>query len=49
MVVKSELFSKEITEAQFFYIDKFFLIVSGNCLYLYKYCIDTEKPDDVRR
>lgn len=48
-VMNHEQFSKEITEAQFFYIDKFFLIVSGNCLYLYKYCIDTEKPDDVKR
>ena len=42
-------FMKEITKACFYYLDKFFLLTSGNELYLYKYHIDTSKPDDIKR
>ena len=42
-------FPKEVTHAQFYYLDKFILLISGNTLYLYKYHIDTTKPDDIRR
>ena len=49
-VVKSNaLFVKEITSAQFYYLDKFVLLTSGRTLFLYKYHIDTSKPDDIKR
>lgn len=42
-------FLKEITNAKFYYLDKFILITSGNGLHLYKYQIDASKPDDIKR
>ncbi|XP_052766910.1 WD repeat-containing protein 27-like [Mya arenaria] len=41
-------FSKEIQSAQFYFMDKFILMCSGNTLFLYKYYIDPTK-DDVQR
>ena len=43
------MFTKEITDARFFFLDKFILLASGNALHLYKYHLDTAKRDDVRR
>ncbi len=42
-------FLKEVTDAQFYYLDKFILLSCGNSLHLYKYYIDTARPDDIRR
>ena len=42
-------FSHEVTHAQFYYLDKFLLLACGNSFNLYKYRIDTERPDDVKR
>ncbi|XP_058953759.2 WD repeat-containing protein 27 [Pocillopora verrucosa] len=42
-------FSKEITQAKFYYVDKFVLLASGNGLHMYKYHIDTGQKDDVKR
>ncbi|PFX32770.1 WD repeat-containing protein 27 [Stylophora pistillata] len=42
-------FSKEITQAKFYYIDKFVLLASGNGLHMYKYHIGTGQKDDVKR
>lgn len=42
-------FTKEVTTAQFYYLDKFILLSSGNSLYLYKYHLDTAKTDDIKR
>lgn len=46
---KNQPFKKDITFAQFYYLDKFILLTSGNSLYLYKYHIDTSTPDDITR
>lgn len=46
---ESPLFAKEITGGQFYYLDKFILLTSGRTLFLYKYHIDTSKPDDIKR
>jgi WD40 repeat protein len=40
---------QEVTSAQFFYLDKFILLSCGKQFFLYKYHIDMEKPDDVKR
>lgn len=45
----NSLIAKEITNAQFYYLDKFILLTSGNILCLYKYHIDSGKPDDIKR
>ena len=45
----NSIFKKEITTACFYYLDKFILLTSGNEIYLYKYHIDTSKPDDIKR
>jgi len=42
-------FNKEVTNAQFFYMDKFILLTSANILYLYKYNVDLSKVDEVKR
>ena len=42
-------FPKEVTHCCFYYLDKLILLVSGNTAYLYKYHIDTSKPDDLKR
>ena len=42
-------FSKEITHVQFYYMDRFLLVASGSTLYLYKYHIDSTRPDDIKR
>uniref|UniRef100_A0A2C9JMH7 Anaphase-promoting complex subunit 4 WD40 domain-containing protein n=1 Tax=Biomphalaria glabrata TaxID=6526 RepID=A0A2C9JMH7_BIOGL len=41
-------YSKELKNAQFFYVDKFILLTHGPDLYLYKYYITDEK-DDIKR
>ncbi|ESO83374.1 hypothetical protein LOTGIDRAFT_169443 [Lottia gigantea] len=41
-------FSKEIRQAQFYYMDKFILLISGNTFYMYKYFLDQTK-DDIKR
>lgn len=38
-------FPKEVRCAQFYYMDKFLLLTSGNKIYLYKYLIDPTKSD----
>lgn len=38
-------FSKDVRCAQFYYVDKFILLVSGNSFYLYKYHIDPTRED----
>lgn len=38
-------FTKEIISAQFYYMDKFIILTSGNVLYLYKYHLNTAKED----
>uniref|UniRef100_T1J5W5 WD repeat-containing protein 55 homolog n=1 Tax=Strigamia maritima TaxID=126957 RepID=T1J5W5_STRMM len=43
--VKEPLFTKEIKHAQFFYMDKFILLTSGNSLYLYKYNLEPSKSN----
>ena len=43
------LFAKEVTSAQFYYLDRFILLSAGNSFYLYKYHIDTAKIDDIKR
>ena len=45
----SPAFPREITDARFYYLDKFLLLLCGNTLYLYKYHVDTAKPDDIKR
>ncbi|RDD46485.1 WD repeat-containing protein 27 [Trichoplax sp. H2] len=42
-------FTKDIAHAAFYYMDKFFMLASGNSLYLYKYHLDIDKLDDVKR
>ena len=42
-------FPKEITQAKFYYVDKFVLLSCGNGLHLYKYHIDVRQKDDVKR
>ncbi len=42
-------FPKDVTDAQFYYMDKFILLTCSNSLHLYKYHIDTARPDDIRR
>lgn len=42
-------FPKEITQAEFYYVDKFVLLSCGNSLHLYKYHIDVRQKDDVKR
>lgn len=41
-------FLKEVKGAQFFYMDKFILLIVCNCLCLYKYHLDGSK-DDIKR
>ncbi|KAJ8045395.1 WD repeat-containing protein 27 [Holothuria leucospilota] len=41
-------FSKEIKHAQFYYVDKFIILTSGNSFYLYKYNLDTSR-DEIKR
>ncbi|XP_028409682.1 WD repeat-containing protein 27-like isoform X2 [Dendronephthya gigantea] len=41
-------FSKGISQALFYYVDKFILISSGNSLFMYKYYLDFTK-DDLKR
>ncbi|KAL5463789.1 hypothetical protein EMCRGX_G032723 [Ephydatia muelleri] len=43
------LFTKEVTSAQFYYLDRFIVLSAGNSFYLYKYHIDTAKMDDIKR
>ncbi|XP_064602272.1 WD repeat-containing protein 27-like isoform X2 [Liolophura sinensis] len=38
-------FSKDVRCAQFYYVDKFVLLVSGNSFYLYKYHLDSTRED----
>ncbi|XP_065833672.1 WD repeat-containing protein 27-like [Oscarella lobularis] len=40
---------KEIKESRFYYVDKFLLVASGDSLYMYKYFIDSQKVDDIKR
>ena len=42
-------FAKEITHVQFYYMDRFLLVASGSTLDLYKYHIDSTRPDDIKR
>lgn len=42
-------FAKEITQAKFYYVDKFVLLACGNGLHMYKYHIDVGQKDDVKR
>ena len=42
-------FNKEVTHAQFFYMDKFILLTSANVLHLYKYSMGLDKVDDIKR
>ncbi|XP_076099773.1 WD repeat-containing protein 27-like isoform X1 [Mytilus galloprovincialis] len=41
-------FPKEVNFAQFYYMDKFILLTSGNTLYMYKYHLEQTK-DDIKR
>ena len=41
-------FAKGISEALFYYVDKFVLLSSGNSLFMYKYYLDFTK-DDLKR
>ena len=45
---KKDCYSKEVKGAQFFYMDKFVLVITGNLLCLYKYLVDRAK-DDIKR
>lgn len=38
-------FPKEVKFAQFYYMDKFVILTSGNTLYMYKYLLDPTKQD----
>ena len=40
-----KLFLAELRHAQFFYLDKFLLLASGNKLYLYSHFLDASKND----
>ena len=42
---QNPLFSREVRYGQFYYVDKFILLVSTNNMYLYKYQIDLSKND----
>ena len=42
---KNECFEKEITTAQFYYMDNFVLLASGRSFYIYNYNIDRVKDD----
>lgn len=42
-------FSKEVTRAEFYYLDKFVLLVTGNRVGLYKYHIGDGHQDDIKR
>ena len=43
------MFSREVTQAKFYYLDKFVLLVTGNRLGLYKYYIGDGHSDDIKR
>lgn len=47
--VENKRFTKTINRAQFYYNDKFVLLAYENSLLLYKYHIDQEKKNDVKR
>ncbi len=42
-------FSGDISWAQFYYLDRFLLLTTSNTLLLYKYQLDTSRPDDIKR
>ena len=42
-------FSKEIVHGCFYYMDKFLILVSGQSFFMYKYHLDTDKVDDIKR
>jgi WD40 repeat protein len=39
------VYSKPVRWAQFYYVDRFIMLVSGDCFYLYKYHLDQTKSD----
>ena len=45
---KKDCYSREVKGAQFFYMDKFVLVITGNLLCVYKYLVDRAK-DDIKR
>ncbi|XP_030604144.1 WD repeat-containing protein 27 isoform X2 [Archocentrus centrarchus] len=48
IIMGDKMFSKPIRGAQFYYLDKFLLLASGPCLYLYLYNLDNTR-DDIKR
>ncbi|XP_070772507.1 WD repeat-containing protein 27 [Enoplosus armatus] len=48
IIIGDSMFSKSIRSAQFYYLDKFLLLASGPCLYLYLYNVDITR-DDIKR
>ncbi|XP_061602047.1 WD repeat-containing protein 27 [Cololabis saira] len=48
IIMGDKMFSKPIRGAQFYYLDKFLLLASGPCLYLYLYNVDVTR-DAVKR
>ncbi|XP_064622428.1 WD repeat-containing protein 27-like [Lineus longissimus] len=42
---ENPLFTKELRHAQFYFMDKFIMLTSGNAFYLYKYHLDPSKSD----
>nr|XP_057914298.1 WD repeat-containing protein 27 [Doryrhamphus excisus] len=48
VVMRKQMFSKPIKGAQFYYLDKFLLMASGDSLHLYLYHVDVTH-DDIKR
>ncbi|KAM4607485.1 WD repeat-containing protein 27 [Polymixia lowei] len=48
VTMSGDMFAKPIRSAQFYYLDKFLLLASGNSLYLYLYHLDNTH-DDIKR
>ncbi|KAG5831364.1 hypothetical protein ANANG_G00302970 [Anguilla anguilla] len=48
LIMGGEKFSKPVKSAQFYYLDKFLLLSSGNALHLYLYHLDMAR-DDIKR
>ncbi len=49
MQADNQLFKKEISFAQFYYMDRFILLACANSLHLYKYHVDSQPPDHIKR
>ena len=49
MLQDNALFSKPVQSAQFYYMDRFVLLASGEFLHLYKYQLNMGVKSDIKR